>query len=106
MTKSEMIRNLNDQFRKTFIGGRVMLTQGIVGREDVRDILRKVQTFDAFTADNDSHKEHDFAAFEAGGDTIFWKIDYYDPSLSGGSEDPSCPERCFRVLTILMASEY
>lgn len=106
MTNTEKIRELNDQFRKTFIGGRVMLTQGIVGREDVEDILRKVQAFDAFTTDNDPRGEHDFAAFQAGTDTVYFKIDYYAPDLSAGSEDPSCPNRTERVMTILMASEY
>jgi uncharacterized protein DUF3768 len=38
---------------------------------------------------------------------IFWKISYYaDASCSGGAEDPSDPARCFRILTIMLASEY
>lgn len=38
---------------------------------------------------------------------IFWKIDYCaDRSCARGSEDPADPTRSFRVLTIMLASEY
>lgn len=38
---------------------------------------------------------------------IFWKIDYYaDKSCTEGAEDPSDAARSFRVLTIMLASEY
>jgi len=43
---------------------------------------------------------------EHDGEKIFWKIDYYDRSLTKGSEDPSDSTRTTRVLTIMLASEY
>ena len=91
MPNTAAIRELNDRFRATLIGGRLMMTQGIVGREDADEILRKVQIFDQFGSDNDPHGEHDFGAFEAGSDTIFWKMDYYNVDLSTGSPDPADP---------------
>ena len=49
------IRELNDQFRKTGRGGRIMLTQGIqaLGQHTVMEIMTKVRAFDKFTKDNE-----------------------------------------------------
>jgi hypothetical protein len=71
-----------------------------------QQVLDKVQAFDAFNSDNDSHGEHDFGSFELGGQKIFWKIDYFDTALDGGSEDPSDPAQTTRALTIMLAQEY
>ena len=99
---------LNDNFRKTYIGGKVLLTRGIAAlpERDQVDIMEKVRTFDAFTEDNDPYREHDFGAFTHGGRKIFWKIDYYDPSMESGSENPANHEITVRVLTIMLAEEY
>ena len=74
--------------------------------DDQSAIREKVERFNAFSEDNDPHGERDFGAFEHDGERIFWKIDYYDPTLSMGSEDPSDPKQTVRVLTIMLASEY
>jgi hypothetical protein len=103
------IAALNDLCRRAMgIAGRVVQTIGIAALP-VRDqsaIREKVETFNAFTPGNDPHGERDFGAFEHNGERIFWKIDYYDPTLSFGSEDPSDPKLTMRVLTIMLASEY
>ena len=105
---AERIRALNDAFRTSFVGGRVMLSAGVAALlSDVQAIaLRRVVTFSTFTADNDPHGEHDFGNFEVGGRHYFWKIDYYDPDLEFGSEYPSAPEKTTLVLTIMFAEEY
>ena len=103
------IAALNDAFRKKLVsGGRVYLTAGVNanGAEYVAKALAKVIAFDQFTPDNDPHGEHDFGKFELDGDTLFWKIDYYDLTEQFGSEDPSNASRTLRVLTIMLASEY
>ena len=89
-------------------GGKVMMTVGIAAlRDDIRaKVLNVVRTFDAFTAENDAHDEHDFGNFEVNGRKIFWKIDYYDAAMEFGSEDPADPTKTTRVLTIMLASEY
>jgi hypothetical protein len=65
-----------------------------------------VRRFSEFGPDNDPHGEHDFGVFEHDGHRFFFKIDYYDPDLRFGSEDPTDPEKTTRVLTIMLAEEY
>jgi hypothetical protein len=102
------IRALNDAFRRSLAGGKVMMTAGIAALPDTAQatVLDEVRKFDAFTADNDPHGEHDFGSFEVDGRKIFWKIDYYDAAMEFGSEDPADPSKTTRVLTIMLASEY
>ena len=100
------IRALNDQARQTFSDCRVMITPGIQALDDLEVVLRAVQQYDAFTANNDPFGEHDFGSIRYAGDTIFWKFDYYDLDLSMHSPDPSDPTVTARVLTVMMADEY
>jgi len=108
LSKADQIKALNDAFRRTFIGGKVLMSAGLVSFSDdeVRAIIRAVRGYLAFTPDNDPHGEHDFGSIEILGNKFFWKIDYYDKSLEMGSEDPSDPEKTARVLTIMLADEY
>ena len=55
------IKTLNDNFRKTLIGGRVVLTQGINTQmpRDIARILAKVRNFNNFTKANDQYGEHE-----------------------------------------------
>jgi hypothetical protein len=52
---AERIRALNDAFRRTFVGGMVMITAGVEAMpiEQRRALLAKVRAFDVFTDDND-----------------------------------------------------
>ena len=105
---AEKIRELNDRFRTTMTGGRVVMTAGVDALpNDVKAmVIRQVATFADFTPDNDPHGEHDFGNCEVGGHKFFWKIDYYDAAMEFGSEDPADPGVTTRVLTIMLASEY
>ena len=106
-SQTKRIRDLNDAFRKSMVGD-VVITHGVAGLpSDVQAMaIRKVATFDAFTPDNDPHGEHDFASFDVAGQKVFWKIDYYDPRLEFGSDDPGDAAKIRRVLTIMLAEEY
>ena len=108
MDKTARIRDLNDAFRQSFVGGKVMLTQGVDGLSDSDKmaLLAKVRTFDDFNRDNDPRGEHDFGNVGLSGHRFFFKIDYYDASLEFGSEDPSDPSKTTRVLTLMLAQEY
>ena len=102
------IRALNDAFRKTFWGGRVMMTAGVAALENpVRNVVvEKIKAFDAFDDDNDPWGKHDFISIEHDGQTFFAKIDCYNRDLSGHSEDATNPEKTCRVITIMLAEEY
>ena len=105
---SAKIRALNDQLRTTMTGGKVMLSAGIAAMDLLAQarVLAAVRTFDGFNAENDPWHEHDMGALDVDGNRIFFKHDYYDPTLSYLSDDPADPTKTARVLTIMLAHEY
>lgn len=105
---TEKIRALNDAFRTTLTGGKVLLTAGVnaLPSEVKATVIRRVRTFSEFNEENDPHGEHDFGNFSLVGQKFFFKIDYYDSNMEFGSEDPSDPSKTTRVLTIMLAQEY
>lgn len=107
-SKPERIRALNDRLRTTGQGGQIVVTAGIAALSNaaLAEIMAAVQAFDGFTPENDPYGEHDFAALDAAGQRVMFKIDYYDHSLSMHSPDPSDAAVTKRVLTIMLASEY
>ena len=106
--KTNRIGDLNDAFRRTFAGGKVVMTAGVDALPDMvkAEALKKAATFSDFNEDNDPHGEHDFGSFELCGRKFFWKIEYYDRAMEYGSEDPSDPAKTTRVMTVMLASEY
>jgi hypothetical protein len=102
------ISELNDQFRSTFTGGRVLMTPGVNALlpNTIAQAMAMTRGFTAFTPDNDPHQEHDFGSFEIADQRFFWKIDYYDKNMEFGSDNPADPNKTNRVLTIMLASEY
>ena len=102
------IATLNDNFRKSFIGGEVLLRAGIaaMSSEDKANIISMVQNFNDFTPSNDVYGEHDFLSMDYKGNKIFAKIDYYDLNYEFMSENPANPDITNRVLTILLSCEY
>jgi hypothetical protein len=107
-TKTIRIRALNDELRKRLIGGMAVITPGVaaLGQEVVARIVKTIEVYDDFCHANDPHEEHDFGAFDADGHRIFFKIDYYDSTLTVHSPDPSDPNVTKRVITIMLAEEY
>lgn len=106
--KTLRIRTLNDTFRTTFMGGRILITQGIqaLGMDSAQTIMDKIKAYNSFTPDDDPYGEHDFGAIDHGGQKVFWKIDAYDENLEFGSEEPWNGEKTTRVLTVMLAEEY
>ena len=106
--KIKKIRELNDNLRQTFTGGRVLITRGVaeLPTDKQLEIMERVKNFNQFTKNNDPNGEHDFGAFDIDGITYFWKIDYYDLDYLYLSLDPSESSITNRVLTIIRADEY
>src|ERR1700678_2326458 len=107
-TKADRIRQLNNAFRRTLVGGAVMITQGVEAMplDQRRSLLQKIRSFDAFSEDNDPHHEHDFGAVDEVGVRCFWKIHYYDKKTEFAPPAPADPALTTRVLTIMLADEY
>jgi hypothetical protein len=105
---TDRIRALNDALRQNLSGGRAVMTPGIaaLGQEAVDRIVKTIAVFDDFCHANDPYGEHDFGSFEADGHTIFFKIDYFDETLTYHSPDPTDPAVTRRVITIMLADEY
>ena len=104
------IADLNDAFRsgQPDVPGKVLMTQGIsaLPQNEIQAIFAKVQQFDEFTPDNDPYGEHDFGSLFHNEEKIFFKIDYYDPTLTFLSEDAADITKTVRVMTVMLASEY
>jgi hypothetical protein len=104
LMSTERIRELNDAFRKSFKGGKVVTTQGVAALDDheYHRVLQAVQEFDDFSSDNDPHGEHDFGSFEYHDQKFFWKTDLYEEAdVKDANGDPVVT----RVLTIMLADD-
>ena len=105
---TDRIRALNDAFRTTFRGGRIVMTASVDELPNCvkAEALVQVANFKSFTKDNDPHGEHDFGSFKLVGRRFFWKIDYYDRECLYGSANPADSNQTTRVLTLMLAEDY
>ena len=108
LPRAEIIARLNDQLRTSGTGGRIMITQGVqrITGFDPAVLTQALATYAGFDSDNDPHGERDFGDLTLWGWDLLWKIDYYDPALTFGSEDPADPEKTCRVLTVMLATDW
>ncbi len=119
------IAQLNDQMRKGFENheaydlGKFYYTQGVEYKiasmrdSDPDNALTKyhqfrktIADFDDFTEDNDPYGERDFGKVKTNIGDVYFKIDYFDTDYNMGAQDPSDPETCRRVMTIMLPEEY
>jgi hypothetical protein len=94
--------------RTTFVGGLILITPAVEALtiSQRADLLARIRSFDAFPTGDDPYGEHDFGAIDVDGGKFFFKIDYYDLSMEGGSPDPADSSCTSRVMTIMRADEY
>lgn len=91
------------------LSGRLVCTAAV----DARGLLffntcmRAIGFFRDFSADNDPAGYHDFGAVQITGVNVWFKIDLYSNSdMRFGSEVPDDPNQTYRVLTILLPSDW
>ncbi len=106
--RHEVIAALNDQFRQTLRGGAVFMTASVANISSVRlrRMMEAIRTFEGFCEEQDPFGEHDLGSIKDEGERFFWKIDYFDPSMRFGSQDPANPAITLRVMTIMRPEEY
>ena len=124
-SQRDRIARLNDLARSAMgVACTAVATVGFrslpgVDQSRVRELI---ETFDAFTEDNDPHGERDFGTIYQLGDgqwtterprvrddereRVFWKLDYYDREMRFASDDAANPAVTRRVLTIMLSDEY
>lgn len=121
----DAIRRLNDAARQRPGSGSIAnVTMGFQALPDAERFaaLAAIVAFSKFDDDNDPYGEHDFGTVyrlpngvwtqnrpeeaEAITQTVFWKVDCYDNTLTYGSGAPWDERQTTRVLTIMLASEY
>ena len=105
--RAEKIARLNDALRTRGQGGVIVITRGVRSVPGFKptELLAALLKYDAFDVDNDPHGERDFGDIELCGETMFWKIDYYDSNMLYGSSDPADAAVTQRVLTVMLPSE-
>ena len=106
--RAERIAQMNDALRRTGRGGVIIMTRGVRALPDfnLASLLAALADYDQFDEDSDPHGERDFGLLDHAQRELLWKIDYFDVTLTWGSDDPADPEKTMRVLTILLAEEY
>jgi hypothetical protein len=106
--KIERICALNDDFRKTFRGGEVILTASVAELPDMvkSAVLEQVATFEAFNEENDPYGEHDYGSFDYCNREFFFKIDYLRADSDVLSEDPADTTKTRRILTVGLSMDW
>ena len=103
-----MCRSIRDELRQNLSAGTALITVGVaaLGADAVARVVKTIAVYDDFCHANDPYEEHDFGSFEADGHVIFFKIDYYDKSLTYHSPDAADRSVTERVITNMLAEEY
>lgn len=113
-----LVAEQNDQFRRWhclgerkpggFVPGKMVWTASFEAREAdfKRAALKAIGEIEEFAAENDPARFHEFGAVEIDGETVWFKVDYFDKTYEWGAEDPSDLQNTCRVMTIMFPSDW
>lgn len=112
------IAALNDRFRQRLqipvfgddgLRGHHVMTRGFTNLPPMVqiEICALIRAQADFNIDNDPYGEHDFGAIRHKAALVFWKIEYYsDETCRYDTSTPHDPEKCFRVMTVMLTDEW
>ena len=116
-----LIAEQNDRFRRALpsltpgtvapdgLRGRMVFTQSIAARGPLFALLclLEIAALETFGPEDDPDGRHDFGAVEVQGERVWFKIDLYsDETVEWGSERPGDPSLTFRVMTVMLPSDW
>lgn len=119
----ELIADQNDRFRRQVcsitlglgraehgaLPGRVVFTRAVAARGSLFPLLclLAVAGHDVFDPEDDSDRLHDFGEVKVQGVRVWFKIDLFsDEAMEWGSEHPDDPARTYRVMTVMLPSDW
>jgi len=104
-TRAGSERELNDVLRQTFVGGRVLISPGVLALppEDNAKVLERIRDFTAFN--DEKVPDHDFGSFELAGIVYCFELECVSRTQYSSNE-PAHIGKGTRVLTIMRADEY
>jgi hypothetical protein len=105
--KLERICELNDNLRKSFSGGEVVLTSSVAALPDMvkASVLDQVALFEAFNEENDPYGFHDYGSFDYCNREFFFKIDFFTLEPSDEPLDLADPSKALRIMTVGLAQD-
>ena len=108
LPRAEAIAQLNDQLRKTGIGGMVVVTKAVTHLPgfDAAVLMAALARYDGFNANNDPHGERDSGSLRLFDSDLLFKINYDDLALKFGSDDPANAAATKRTLTVLTSADW
>ena len=105
--KVERIRQLNDAFRSSFRGGKILLRASVA---ELPDMVKAARTASGRpvqrTEANDPNGTHDFLKFELSNRSFIFSIVAYDKNLEFESPDPTDPDKTILVGTLIQNSDW
>ena len=100
------IAGLNDMHRRSRACTMMTAATAALPRAERDALLRAITAFDGFNWGNDPYGEQDFGAVALADERYFFKVDYYDKSLTFYSPDLCDATVTRRVMTVMRADEY
>ena len=104
---AKKIAILNDRFRQTFRGGKIILGDKVrtLSYLEKSHLVQAIKMFSDFNSENDPYREHDFGCVLLNTQRYYFRICCYDLQLQGRSANPHIVGQTRRILIITRLDE-